>query len=77
MEYSRVDGSKYQVSYLHLSKVNVNVGDTVMAGQKIGVSGNTGNSTGPHLHFSVKKVTADGNSQHIDPSLYLAEIAVR
>ena len=77
VESSRVDGTKYQVSYLHLSKVNVNVGDTVMAGQKIGVSGNTGNSTGPHLHFSVKKVSADGYSQHIDPSLYLAEIAVR
>jgi murein DD-endopeptidase MepM/ murein hydrolase activator NlpD len=39
--------------YGHFSKKSVNKGDTVKKGEKIGVSGNTGNSTGPHLHFSV------------------------
>ena len=77
MEYARVDGSKYQTAYMHLSQMSVKEGDRVSAGQAIGVSGNTGNSTGPHLHFSVKKVAADGHTEQIDPSVYLAEIAVR
>ena len=77
VEYARADGSKYQTAYMHLSQMSVKEGDRVSAGQAIGVSGNTGNSTGPHLHFSVKKVAADGHTEQIDPSVYLAEIAVR
>ena len=77
VEYSRADGERYQVAYMHLSQFNVREGDVVMAGQQVGVSGNTGNSTGPHLHFSVKKIDGDGNSTMIDPSVYLADIAVR
>lgn len=77
VEYARADGTKYQTAYMHLSQMNVKEGDKVSAGQPIGVSGNTGNSTGPHLHFSVKKVSVDGHSEQIDPSVYLAEIAVR
>ena len=77
VEYARADGSKFQTAYMHLSQMNVKEGDKVSAGQPIGVSGNTGNSTGPHLHFSVKKVGVDGHSEQIDPSVYLAEIAVR
>ena len=43
--------------YLHLEQfsVQVNEGQRVAAGQKIARSGNTGNSTGPHLHFVVQK----------------------
>src|SRR2546427_208093 len=40
--------------YLHLSKMNVAVGDVVERGQIIGLSGDTGYVAGPHLHVSVK-----------------------
>lgn len=41
--------------YAHLSKQIVNVGDKVAAGQLIGASGSTGNSTGPHLHLELRR----------------------
>lgn len=76
VEYNREDGSKVQTTYMHLSEVNVKVGDAVSAGQKIGVTGNTGTrTTGEHLHFGVKTIATDGTSRDVDPSSYLAEIA--
>lgn len=78
LEYDRPDGSKYQTTYMHLSEIAVKVGDTVNAGTKIGVSGNTGTrTTGEHLHFEVKQIGADGTKRNVDPAAYLAEIAVK
>lgn len=45
----------YETVYAHLSSVNVKVGQRVSQGQKIGVKGTTGNSTGMHLHFEMSK----------------------
>lgn len=78
VEYDRSDGAKWRVSYCHLDSVAVRQGDVVNAGQKLGVSGNTGNSTGPHLHLTVKRQDAGATEFRIvDPLNYLAEIAVR
>lgn len=76
IEYPRSDGSKIQNTYMYLSSVDVKVGDTVQAGQKVGVSGNTGTrTTGEHLHFGVTLVSADGQKRDMNPAVYLAEIA--
>lgn len=76
VEYAREGGAQVQVSYLHLGSTSVKVGDTVNAGQQIGVSGNTGTrTTGPHLHLGVKQVASDGTGRDMDPAAYLAEIA--
>lgn len=76
VEYARQDGSKLQVSYLHLDSVQVRIGDVLQAGQQLGVSGSTGaRSTGPHLHLGVKLIGQDGASRDLDPASYLADIA--
>ncbi len=58
--------SGYQSLYAHLSKISVKEGSYIAKGSVIGLSGNTGQSTGPHLHFSLFK-----NGQALDPLKYL------
>ena len=55
------------VIYAHLSKLEVKPGDKVVKGQKIGLSGNTGNSSGPHLHFEMRDNIRWSAGKDIDP----------
>lgn len=59
-------GTVYQTIYGHMMDFAVQPGDRVVAGQVIGRSDNTGNSTGPHLHFELRK-----NGVAIDPAALL------
>ncbi|MEV5148765.1 peptidoglycan DD-metalloendopeptidase family protein [Streptomyces sp. NPDC052727] len=59
----------HYAQYGHLSQLSVSAGQTVTAGQQIGLSGATGNVTGPHLHFEIR-TTPDYGSD-IDPVAYL------
>ncbi|MFF7189745.1 transglycosylase family protein [Streptomyces sp. NPDC008222] len=61
--------------YAHLSAISVKDGQSVAAGQRIGRSGSTGNSTGPHLHFEVRTGPEFGSD--IDPVAYLREGGLR
>ena len=47
--------------YLHLSRIDVAVGEVVAAGQRVGLTGSTGRTTGPHVHFEVWKNGAPRN----------------
>ncbi|MFG2147064.1 peptidoglycan DD-metalloendopeptidase family protein [Streptomyces sp. NPDC048696] len=57
--------------YAHLSQLSVSAGQTVTEGQQIGLSGATGNVTGPHLHFEIR-TTPDYGSD-VDPLAYLRQ----
>lgn len=60
-------GNGITTRYAHNSANLVNVGDTVYANQHIANVGNTGRSTGPHLHYEVRQ-----NGQAVNPQTYLA-----
>lgn len=59
-------GNGYQTCYAHASRLYVSVGENVAQGQVIAAVGSTGNSTGNHLHFEVRK-----NGTKLDPAGFL------
>ncbi|MXS71895.1 peptidoglycan DD-metalloendopeptidase family protein [Flavobacteriaceae bacterium W22] len=61
--------NRFETAYLHLSEIYYRVGERVNAGFIIAKSGNSGNSTGPHLHFSVKEF-----GQSINPAHFLNDL---
>jgi murein DD-endopeptidase MepM/ murein hydrolase activator NlpD len=59
-------GQQFTTLYMHLSKIEVKVGDRIRKGQRLGLSGATGRVTGPHLHLSAR-----WQGQWVDPVLLL------
>jgi murein DD-endopeptidase MepM/ murein hydrolase activator NlpD len=69
-------------TYAHLAQNTVSKGDKVQRGQPIGIMGDTGNTTGPHLHIGLRQADVSGNPLNtdngfkgfIDPSLVIAQL---
>lgn len=59
-------GNGFSTRYAHMSQIRVKVGQTVDTGDVVGKSGSTGRSTGPHLHYEVRR-----NGDAIDPLRFL------
>ncbi|WP_369234125.1 M23 family metallopeptidase [Streptomyces sp. R21] len=62
-------GNRTYSQYAHLSRIDVKVGQVVATGQHIARSGNTGNSSGPHLHFEIRTTANYGSA--VDPVAFL------
>ncbi|WP_405617428.1 M23 family metallopeptidase [Streptomyces sp. NBC_00076] len=62
-------GSGTYSQYAHLSRIDVRIGQIVKTGQRIALSGNTGNTSGPHLHFEIRTTANYGSA--IDPVKFL------
>jgi murein DD-endopeptidase MepM/ murein hydrolase activator NlpD len=68
------DNATYS-QYAHLSRIDVRIGQSVTTGQRIGLSGNTGNTTGPHLHFEIRTTPNYGSA--VEPLAFLREHGVK
>ncbi|MER7464138.1 M23 family metallopeptidase [Streptomyces sp. NPDC097981] len=67
-------GNRTYSQYAHLSKIQVRIGQKVTKGTKIGLSGNTGNSSGPHLHFEIRTTPNYGSA--VNPVAFLRAVGV-
>mgnify|MGYP003291463009 FL=1 len=59
--------------YAHAQRLYVSVGDVVEKGEEIGLIGDTGNTTGPHLHFEVRIKRSDGSVDRVNPLNYVSK----
>lgn len=62
-----IENNGVETLYAHCKTIYVNTGDKVIRGQEIGLTGATGNVTGPHLHFEILR---DG--RYVDPDAILS-----
>ena len=67
-----IQNGDYQVWYAHLDAVHVTSGQIVGYGDILGLSGDTGNSTGPHLHYGIKHKTGEDSYVWLDPHLFFS-----
>ena len=72
--YYAPKGKTIRTTYMHLASFDkdVAVNDRIQAGKSIGIMGSTGNSTGPHLHFQIDEINANGNSTPVNPLTYVS-----
>jgi murein DD-endopeptidase MepM/ murein hydrolase activator NlpD len=68
-----VENNGYQVWLAHLSGIQVSQGDILKYGDVVGLSGNTGNSTGGHLHYGIKQKTSENTNVWLNPQLFFSE----
>ena len=68
-----VENNGYQVWFAHLSAISVSVGNILEYGDVVGLSGNTGNSTGAHLHYGIKQKTGENTYVWLDPQMFFSE----
>ena len=66
-------GNGVQTLYAHSKDIRVNEGDTVIQGQVIGIVGDTGNTTAPHLHFEVRVENGNGSYKRVNPLKFISE----
>ncbi|WP_419961863.1 peptidoglycan DD-metalloendopeptidase family protein [Psychrobacillus sp. BM2] len=72
-----LNGKKYETLYAHLKSFSVKVGKNVKQGQQIGIKGNTGNSTGVHLHFEIHIPSYEvGQPNAVNPLNYVSETSI-
>ncbi|MFI5632102.1 M23 family metallopeptidase [Streptomyces sp. NPDC051664] len=69
-------GNGMYSQYAHLSRIDVHIGQSVEKGQRIALSGNTGNSSGPHLHFEIRNTANYGSAVNPVAFLYKQGVTV-
>ena len=62
-----VHGNGYETVFGHISRINVQTGQTIRAGDVLGLVGSTGRSTGPHLHYEVLR-----GGERLNPEQFLS-----
>jgi murein DD-endopeptidase MepM/ murein hydrolase activator NlpD len=73
----KVNGEWITSAYMHLKKGSLTAkkGDTVLEGEILGLSGNTGESTGPHLHFEIQRgknyIYTNNGTRYTEPTSYI------
>ena len=67
----RIDGKVFTTLYAHMEARHVSAGQSVSKGQQIGIMGNTGRSTGKHLHFEIHNGAWNGQANAVNPLKYL------
>jgi len=68
-----VENNGYQLWLAHLSSIQVSPGEILHYGDVVGLSGNTGNSTGGHLHYGIKQKTDEKSYVWLNPQLFFSE----
>lgn len=65
-KYVTLQHGNFTVSYCHLSRISASKGQIVKAGEVVGVTGNTGRSTGEHLHITIRQ-----KGEYINPKIFI------